>query len=826
MRHFGTRQIFISALVVALALAAVCAHADAPGRGALTVIAPDGSESGACPLEHTSVNAEISGFTAHVEVKQIFRNPLKEKIEAVYTFPLSADGAVNSMVMRIGDRIIRGEIKEREEARRIYDRARRRGQTASLLDQERPNIFTQSVANIAPGAKVEVIITYVEILPYADGAFAFTFPMVVGPRFIPGEPVGRKGTGWAQDTPDVPDASRITPPVTPEGTRAGHDIDLTVSVDAGVPIGAISSKLHEITTSRRGKNAFTAALTNKNEIPNRDFVLRYDVAGDDLQSGVLAHKDGDEGYAAVVMIPPKRVEPDEIAPREMIFVIDCSGSQRGKPLEKAKETMKYVIERLNPNDTFNVVDFNAGARMLFSEPKKNTPEYRRKALEYIEFLRAQGGTWMGPAIETICKTRPPENRLRIVTFMTDGYVGNDFEIISLVERLRGKSRWFPFGTGNSVNRFLLDNMARAGGGEVEYILLNSPGKDTAERFYKRIDRPVLTDITVEVDGVSLEDVYPKAVSDLWSRRPLVFKGRYTQAGKGVITIKGYRAGKPYEQTLHVDLPEKRAENRSVQALWARSKVDNLTVQDWMGIQRGNPNPSIKKAIIDVALKHALMTQFTSFVAVEEKEVTVGGEPIKVTVPVEMPDSVSREGVFGEQKIRVAKPGRHASRALAPGRLASRPSFYGAGYAQSYGARRGAAPTAPQPAAAMERRKGRSWDRADSPGKIRYEEADAGRSRSAPVEKLAPKLRTLLASDKQSLTSASVGLHVIDGRVAVKVRVEEINEKTLDALKRAGLKVEHSGPDSLWVIGTIEVDALRRLAELSEVISVEPIEKKV
>ena len=598
MKHHKWFAVLALALMgVGLSWLSAIAGAEVPGQGTLTIIEPDGKSGAGCPLEHTSVKAEVSGFVSRVSVVQTFHNPRKEKIEAVYTFPLPNDAAVDAMLMKVGDRVVRGEIKKREEARRIYEEARDRGHVASLLDQERPNIFTQSVANIMPGQKVEITIKYVQVLPYDDGSFKFVFPMVVGPRFIPGQPTGKKGPGWAPDTDQVPDASKITPQVTPEGTRAGHDIDLTVSIDAGVPIRDIKSKLHEITIKRDGSNLATVALKDKKEIPNRDFVLEYLVAGDRIQSGFLAHKEGKEGYVALIMIPPKRIKPAQVSPKEMIFVIDRSGSQHGKPLDKAKETMKYVIDHMNPDDTFNVIDFSNTARMLFSEPKQNSPETRSKAVKYIDSLQANGGTWMGPAVEEVCKTPSPENRLRIVTFMTDGYVGNDFEIISLVKKLRGKSRWFPFGTGNSVNRFLLDNMARVGGGEVDYVLLNRPGEEVAKKFYQRIASPALTDISLSTEGVVLDDMFPAAVSDLWDRKPVIFKARYSKAGKGSVTIKGFSAGKPYEQKLEISLPERETANSSLGSLWARAKVDDLMDRDLMGVQRGKIKNELRDQII-------------------------------------------------------------------------------------------------------------------------------------------------------------------------------------------------------------------------------------
>ena len=797
-------------------------------RGSLTIIEPDGKGGQGCPLEHTSVKAEVSGFVARVTVKQIFHNPRQEKIEAVYTFPLSADGAVDEMLMKVGDRVVRGVIKRREEARRIYEEARQRGHVASLLDQERPNIFTQSVANIMPGEKVEITIKYVELLPYDDGAFSFAFPMVVGPRFIPGKPAGRQGTGWARDTGQVPDASKITPPVTPEGTRAGHDIDLTLEVDAGVPIEKIESKLHEVEVSRKDGSHATISLKNRKEIPNRDFVLTYTVAGEEIRSGILTHKQGKEGFAAVIMIPPKRVKPEHIAPKEMIFVIDCSGSQSGKPIQKAKETMKYVIEHMNPNDTFNIIDFNQGARMLFSSPKKNTPENRAKARKYLKSLRARGGTWMGPAIEKVCKTPAPENRLRIVTFMTDGYVGNDFEIISLVKRLRGKSRWFPFGTGNSVNRFLLDNMARVGGGEVEYILLNSPGEEVAKKFYSRIASPVLTDIKPSVQGIELEDVFPKQLSDLWDRKPLIFRAKYTSAGKGTVTIQGFSAGKPYEQTLHVTLPDKEAANNSLGSLWARAKVDDLMDRNWMGIQQGKPQPEIKEQIIDVALAHSIMTQFTSFVAVEEAVVTVGGKPTRVTVPVEMPDGVSREGVFGDREVQITATKTSVLPAsIAPGKAKHYSSVY---------ARSEASSTINRPLAG-EPQSGRLRQEPATPMAVPLEEApslerEADESRVAKDEpekktaalrqKLAPELKALVEKKGKIGDFSDGKVTVKDGKVTVKVWLTRVSDDLIELLKKEGLEVSYKATSAKMVIGTIEVEKLEALAKLESVRRIEPL----
>jgi len=821
-----TVSALVASIVCAAALALLVApqvFAAAAGQGGLTIIEPDGKTSSDCPLKHTSVKGEVSGFVARVEVTQTFHNPRKEKIEAVYTFPLPADAAVDDMVMRVGERVVRGQIKRREEARQAYEEAKSRGNVASLLDQERPNIFTQSVANIMPGEKVEITIRYVDVLPYEDGAFKFAFPMVVGPRFIPGSPTAKQGTGWAHDTNQVPDASKITPPVTEEGTRAGHDIDLTLTIDAGVPILGIDSKLHDVETAPSAPTKAVVSLKDKKTIPNKDFVLRYTVAGEQIRSGVLVHKKGESGYATIIMIPPKRVKPEAIAPKEMIFVIDCSGSQHGLPLEKAKETMRYAIAHMNPDDTFNIIDFNVTSRMLFSEPKKNSPETREKALKYLQSLEARGGTWMGPAVEAVCKSPAAENRLRIVTFMTDGYVGNDFEIISMVQKLRGRSRWFPFGTGNSINRFLIDQMARAGGGESEIILLNSPGEEIAKRFYERIAAPVLTDISLTCKGVELEEVFPEAVSDLWSRKPLIFKARYSKHGRGSVTVSGHSGGKPYEETIDLVLPEKESNNAALASIWARAKVDKLMAKDWIGIQRGAPAQEIKEQIVKVALNHRIMTQYTSFVAVEETVVTIGGKPTTVTVPVEMPDGVSRERIFGD---RAATGNSMAALPAAAGYAMRSAKYKGS-------AMPGSAPTHAEPLGKIEARAAVTAAEAEqspAPRKtVRSDQVSADKQVVVArdwTEKLSRDLKELvdMMEKKDAKEDFQHGkIRVTQGKALVQVRLADKSSKTLKSLETAGLKVQFSAAGGNVAIGEIEVKKLRGLAAVAEVLFIGAVE---
>ncbi|MBX3152499.1 VWA domain-containing protein [Candidatus Obscuribacterales bacterium] len=828
------------------------------GSGQLTAMASSGKELGQCPLKHTSVTANVSGYVSRVTVKQTFHNPYKEKIEAVYTFPLSDTGAVDDMVMKVGQRTIHGTIKKKEEAKQIYEAAKARGNVASLLDQERPNIFTQSVANIEPGKEVEITIQYIDLLPYEDGKYTFAFPTVVGPRFNPGPAIGKQGTGWSHDTTEVPDASRITPPVTPEGTRAGHDISISVNINGGVPISNIKSALHEVSVSNQSDQNATVTLVDKNTIPNKDFVLKWDVAGEDIKSGYLTYKKSKTdkaGYFTMMLVPPKRVTPETVAPKEMIFLIDCSGSQSGKPLEKAKETLTYIVEHMNPNDSFQIISFNNRNTNLFERPRANSEQTRSEAKRFIEGLQANGGTWMGPAVEAVFNQPADKNRLRIVTFMTDGYVGNDMEILGLVKKHRGASRWFPFGTGNSVNRFLIDGIAREGGGESEFVLLNSEPGVVGKKFYDRISSPVLTDVKVSITGVDTKEVFPKDVSDVWAQKPLYIKGKYINGGKATATLSGMRAGQPYKQTINLVLPELNATNPGIASIWARAKVDRLMSEDWFGAQSGKPNKEIKDEIVATALEHHIMTQYTSFVAVEEQYVTKGGKPTLQVVPVEMPDGVSREGVFGKSMSSMPAAPIIASRAggggarfnFAPGKTA----YYGAAGAGSHASADAAYLGGPGAGSVRGSLSQSSWGQARKLQLAPSQEAHAYKKSSniaanslavdkeaddakakpemkveefAPSAKLDPRLVGIQEALKKN-NGHITGLTIKDGKVFVKVTVSSESKAILALLKKAGLENVSSfnaQGTKFTVTGMIAVDKLSGLTRLSEVIFITPM----
>lgn len=650
-------------------------------QGSLVALDATGKIAGLCPLKHTSVKAEISGFLSRVTVTQEFENNYQEKIDAVYKFPLPQAAAVDDMTMLVGERTIRGKIMRREEAKTAYNEARARGQIASLLDQERPNIFTQSVANILPGQGIKIVISYVETLKYEAGAYEWSFPMVVAPRYIPARsedqlqqnqsdaPTQSEPSSQATSTQTapaqsaisrnesaqntnaqsesresanverVPDAARITPPVVEKGMRAGHDISIEVVLDAGVPIDNFVSTTHEIESERQSERRAIVRLKDRQTIPNKDFTFRYDVAGGKIEDALLTHRSANGGFFTFILQPPDRVTVEDVTPKELVFVLDTSGSMQGFPLDKAKETMSLALANLNPQDTFNVITFSGDTKVLFSAPVPATAENVRRAKKFLDSRESDGGTEMMKAIRAALAPSDAQTHLRIACFMTDGEVGNDMEILAEVQKHQN-ARVFAIGFGSAPNRFLLDKMAEYGRGEVDYVTdEKGDGAATiARRFHERVRNPLLTDLSIDWSGLPVSDIYPQRLPDLFSAKPVIVSGRYTGAAQGRILLRGKMSGRDFVREIPVTLPENEPQHDVLATLWARRKVDDLMSRDMNGLQAGTTGDELREAITKLGLDYRLMTQFTSFVAIEDRVVTDGSESRTVEVPVEMPAS--------------------------------------------------------------------------------------------------------------------------------------------------------------------------------------------
>ncbi len=618
---------------------------DEIGTGQLLVLTKD-QKKVEVPLAHTSVEAFVGGFVARVNVTQTFVNKSKEPIEAVYVFPLPHEAAVDDMTMTIGKRVVKGVIKKREEARQIYEAAKAAGKTASLLDQERPNIFTQSVANIMPGDDIKIEISYVESLKYEEGEYEFVFPMVVGPRYIPGEFIlGKKGGGWAPDTNRVPDASRITPPVLKPGERSGHDIDVTVHLNAGVPFHELRSTSHMIKVDKKGDAAADVRLDERDTIPNKDLIVRYKVLGDAPQSGVLTWTKDGEGHFLLVLAPKANYEDKEIRSREILFVVDSSGSQQGDPLVKSKEAVKRALRGLRADDTFQVFNFNDIVTSMAPGPVPATAENVRDAAKFIDQIQATGGTRMLPVIQTALNWPADPKRLRIVFMTTDGYIGNETEITGEIHRNLGDARLFTLGCGSSVNRYLIDRMSEEGKGFAQYVRQDEPTNEVVEKFHKRIDAPVLTDVAIDWDGLQVTGQIPAQVPDLFAGQPLVVHGKFTKPGDADVRIAGKTSKGLTTIVVPVKFPAENGGYSALGTMWARAKIGELSAEM---TNKGRTNQLVEE-ITKLGLDYRLVTEFTSFVAVEEKVRNEGGKQVTVQVPVEMPEGVSYEGVFGDKE---------------------------------------------------------------------------------------------------------------------------------------------------------------------------------
>ncbi|MBI5500431.1 MAG: PDZ domain-containing protein [Deltaproteobacteria bacterium] len=650
----------------------------APTQGTLMAKDADGQDAGEFPLKHTEVSAEISGYIARTLVEQTYTNPYTEVIEAVYTFPLPGMAAVNDFVMQIGERKIVGLIRPREEAERIYAQARARGQTASLLTQERPNIFTQSVANIEPGGEVKIAITFFEKLAYENKQYEWVFPMVVGPRYIPGSPQsstddaagtdGRPSTransspagdesaarsgqgGTAAPTDTVPDADRITPPVLRPGERSGHDIGVTVMLDAGLSIQELTPVTHCVDVEEVSDSRKVVKLSASDGIPNRDFVLRWKVAGADTQFGVLAHRGDGGGFLTLMMQPPAAPTDAQVTPREITFLIDVSGSQSGLPLGISKEIVRRTLDELRGEDAFNIFFFASGNGQLWEQPRPRTRENVDEAKRFLDQLCGGGGTEMLAGVQRALRADHDPKYLQMYVFLTDGYIGNEDEILRTIKEERGEARFFGFGVGSSVNRYLVDGIGEFGGGDSYAVLPRDPdhaGK-AVQHLFDMIDSPILVDAKIDWNGLPVTDQFPAKLPDLFAGQTINVVARYTAAAEGTAYIEARVGAEHVRLPVAVRLPEREDGNAALAPIWARWRIAELSKE--FVTADGDRQDELKRAITDLAVEFRLVSQFTAFVAVDESRIVGDGTPVRVVQPVELPEGVSYEGVFGESPV--------------------------------------------------------------------------------------------------------------------------------------------------------------------------------
>jgi Ca-activated chloride channel family protein len=597
------------------------------------------------PLRSTAVRAHLRGPVAEVVVTQRFVNDRPTAIEAIYTFPLPENSAVDRMRMVLGERVIEAQIRERRQAQQDYQRARAAGHTAALLEQERPNVFTQSVANIPPGEAIDVELRYLQTLSYDAGEYEFVFPTVIGPRYIPGTRTGtQSGTGRLADTDRVPDASRITPPTVGLGQRTGNDLTIEVIAEAGSPITAWAAPAHDVLALAAGERLHVK-LAAHDRIPNRDFVLRYRSAGarPAARMFVAPDQDGVGGHFLLVAEPPRLDIEKLVGQRELIFVVDVSGSMNGAPLALAKAAMREALAGVRPVDTFDVFVFSGATGRLFDAPRPATGANLQLARDFIDGLRAGGGTEMGGAVAAALASQIGAGRHRYVFFLTDGNTGEEEAIArdarALVQRQKQagtRARVFGVGIGSSPNTHLLAQLSRAGDGVPLSIHRPLEVARAVQTFERIIDAPILTDVAVAWDTIKVDAVYPNTAPDLFASRPLVLHGRYDGKLPQHPTLALRGAVGPQSVTVPITVTPVGERTDVLGGLWARARVDDLELIRTTD-ESHTARALAEQDILATGLEHHLVTAFTSLIAVDTSRSFKSGTTI--VQPTEIPEGV-------------------------------------------------------------------------------------------------------------------------------------------------------------------------------------------
>ena len=596
-------------------------------------------ETDLLPLRSVETDARIAGVVAEVTVTQVYANRGSRVIEAVYVFPASTRAAVHGLRMTVGRRTIEATITKRDEARATYEQARSEGRTASLLELQRPNVFSMSVANILPGDEIRVELRYSELLVPEAGVYELVVPTVVGPRYS------------NVRAADAPTGERwVANPYLHEGSPPTYAWSIKVALSAALPIAQLSCPTHAADIRYTGASNASVTVDPRREPSggNRDFVVRYSLRGARLDSGLLLYRDGDGGYFLLVVEPPRQVATPMIVPRELVFVVDVSGSMHGFPLEVAKTLLRDLIGSLRPVDRFNVVLFAGGSNLLAEASLPATAENVRRAVELIERERGGGGTELVPALRRALALPREEGISRTVVVVTDGYVSAERETFELIRASLGDANLFAFGIGSSVNRFLIEGMARAGKAEPFVVLRAEEAAARAERFRRCVEAPVLTAVRLEAHGFDAFDLEPPALPDVLAERPVVVVGRWRGAPHGRLVVRGIAADGAFERVIELSRIERRASNAALRVLWARQRVEALADAERLG-----GDDERRAEIARLGLAHSLLTEYTSFVAVDTV-VRSDGRPERVVQPLPLPQGVSDLAV-GDGAAKLVMP---------------------------------------------------------------------------------------------------------------------------------------------------------------------------
>jgi Ca-activated chloride channel family protein len=581
------------------------------------------------PLESTKVDVAIADVTAEVTVTQVYENRGQRPINTRYVFPASTRAAVHGLTLTLRDQRITAKIKEREQAKQTFEKAKAAGKTASLLEEQRPNVFSMSLANVMPGDRVEVTLAYNELLVPEQGTYEFVFPTVVGPRY------SNLSAAQAPATSEF-----VAAPYLKQGAVVPSRFELTGTLASAIPLAELTSATHALTSHADNPNLTRFALDPSDARGgDRDFILRYRLAGGAIQSGLSLFDAGGEKYFLLEVQPPARVTAADAPPRDFVFIVDVSGSMIGYPLDTAKGLLQKLIGSLAPTDTFNVLLFSGGSRRLAPHSLPATPANVASALAMMKQENGGGATELLPAMRDALSLESSAGRARSFVLVTDGYVEADKSALDFVRSNLGEANFFAFGIGSSVNRYLIEGLAKAGYGEPFVATTPAEAATAADRFAEYVRTPVLTDVRVAYEGFDVYDVEPRAIPDVLAARPVVVFGKYRGAARGVVTLTGVGGRAPYTQRFDVTQSAPSAARRALPYLWARARIASLS--DY-GL--GELDPAAKKAVTELGLRYSLLTPFTSFVAVSEVVRNAGAPAQNVEQPLPLPQGVSDSAV--------------------------------------------------------------------------------------------------------------------------------------------------------------------------------------
>ena len=599
------------------------------------------------PILKTDVQIKVTGMIARATVKQHFRNPDATWKEGIYVFPLPEDAAVDHLRMHIGQRVIEGQIQERQQARKAYEQARSEGKKASLVEQERPNIFTTSVANIGPHEEIVIEIEYQHVVQYNTGAFRLRFPMVVAPRYIPGRPIIPKeitvdtfdGSGWAVNTDQVRDASRITSPVLHLDQGKINPVNIQVHLDTGFSLQHITSSYHNIEIKQESETGYRLTLEN-NTHADRDFELIWtpEPAEQPRAAFFSEHKNGKQ-YGLIMMLPPEQ-SSGEVLNREVIFVIDTSGSMSGTSIVQAKAGLGLALAELKPGDRFNIIQFNSYTELLFQVPQPVTHQSLRQAGNYVRNLQAQGGTEMATALQAALNQTTEHAAVRQVIFLTDGSIGNEDELFRIIRQQLGNSRLFTVGIGSAPNSHFMSRAADFGRGTYTYIGKVEEVQEKMQILFNKLQHPVLTDIQLTWGDNLIVEAWPQKIPDLYLGEPLLISLEAASLPE-TLHISGMVSNSKWNSTMKLQNGKKQT---GISVLWARKKIAALMDQ----LNSRTEQDEVRQMIIDTALAHHLVSKFTSLVAIDVTPARVREGILKSqSMPVNLPAGWEYEKVFGQ-----------------------------------------------------------------------------------------------------------------------------------------------------------------------------------